>query len=139
MSIEFESHNIIKSKKLKSKTDFDTIVCPAHDWGIEEVFLKEKRWYAITIQEKNIEKMRYIAIYEIRRKAIRYIAKIKEIIPFENTRKYQIIIDGEPIKIEPIRRSKINPHLAPQNKVYTKFELFKNATILEDVFLTNKE
>ncbi|MSV33925.1 MAG: hypothetical protein EXS76_04325 [Nitrosarchaeum sp.] len=136
MSLTFENFDAKKSKKKKiGKVDFDTIVCPAHDWGIQDVFLKEKRWYAVTMQKKNINKIKFLALYEIRWKSIRYVAKIKRIEPFENTRKFQIIIEGEPIKIKSIRRSKNYPHLAPQNKVYTKFEYFKNATFLEDIFL----
>lgn len=135
MSIEFENYPTTKSKRIRiTKTDFDTIVCPARDWGVEQVFLTEKRWYAVTIQKKYFEKIKYIALYETRMKSIRYVGKIKKITPFENTKKFQIILDGNPMKIEPIRRSKDNPHKAPQNKVYTKFELFKNAKILEDIF-----
>lgn len=122
------------TKKIrKIKTDFDTIVCPAHDWGIDEVFLKEKRWYAVRIKRKNIFKLKYFAPYETQKKSIRFLAKIKKIERIENTDKYQIIFKELPKKIKPIKRSKENPHLAPQNKLYTQFELFKNAKILEDL------
>ena len=122
-----------QSASRKIKTEFDTIVCPAKDWGMDDVFFKENRWYAVRINAKNLSKLKYFAPYETRMKAIRFVAKIKEIRPFRNSGKFEIVFDGEPVKITPIRRSKINPHLAPQNKMYTKFELFENARNLEDL------
>lgn len=136
MSVEFENFEktITKKKKLLKK-NFDTIVVPAHDWGVDDVFLKEHRWYSLKLSTKSIPKLKFLALYEIRRKSIRYIAKIKKIEPYENTGKYQIFFKEKPMRIEPIRRSKKFPHLAPQNKIYTKFEYFSNSIFLEDVFL----
>ena len=88
-----------KNNTKKIKSDFDTIICPAKDWGMDEVFFKEKRWYAIRIQQKNIPKLKYFAPYETRTKSIKFLAKIKKITPFENSGKFQILFENEPKKI----------------------------------------
>jgi len=133
MSFENDPLELNQKRTRQIKKDFDTVICPAHESGIEEVFLKKKKWYAVSLSKKNIEKIKFVALYDIRKKSIQFIGKIKEIKPYKNSGKYQFILDGSPQKIEPVKRSKLNPHLAPQNRVYTKIDFFKNAKFLEDV------
>jgi len=133
LSIEYNESKLKTKRPRIVKKDFDTVICPAKEWGIEEVFLKKKKWYAVSMSKKNIEKIKFIALYDIRRKSIRFIGRVKEIKPYKNSGKYQLILDGHPKKIESIKRTKKNPHLAPQNRVYTKIDFFKNAKFLEDV------
>jgi len=115
--------------------ELDTIVCPAQEWGVKKVLLKQHRWYAIPIKTSRIPNLKYLAIYEKKPvKAIRYLGEIKEIRPYKNSRKYEIILKGPPKKIELIRRSKKNSKLAPQSRQYTSKKLIDNAKLLEDIF-----
>lgn len=114
----------------------DTIVCPAHEWGIQKVLLNQHRWYAVRICKENIPKLKYLAIYEKKPvKSIRYFGEIKEIKQYGDERKYEIILKGKPKKIGPIKRSKERPFLAPQNIKYTSKKLLDKAKWLEDIFL----
>lgn len=67
--------------------------------------------------------------------AIRYVGKVKEIKPYKNTGKYEVILDGEPEKIKkPIKLPEKNPNLAPQSPKYTLRSLIDKASTLEDIF-----
>jgi len=113
----------------------DVIVCPAQEWGVTQVLLKENRWYAIPISKNKLHDFKFLAIYEKKPvKAIRYIGKIKKIQLFKKTGKYEIILDGSVKKIKPIKRSKENGRLAPQSRQYTFKTLIDNAEWLEDIF-----
>lgn len=133
--------NEISIKSVKSKNqmrklpDIDTIVCPAQEDGFNEVFLKENRWFAVRIKSKRIPKIKYLAMYEKSPiSAIRYIGKVKEIKPYKNTSKYEIILDGKAEKIPSIVLSKEHPTLAPQAPRYTVKSLMDKAKKLEDIF-----
>jgi len=49
---------------MEKKIKIDTIVCPAQEWGVNEVLLKEHRWYAVIMNPKRIPELKYLAIYE---------------------------------------------------------------------------
>jgi len=124
---------------LEISEEIDTVVCPAQEWGVEKVFLKQHRWYAIEIKKDKIPKIKYLALYEKKPvKAIRYIGEVKEINLYKQTGKYEIILKGKPVKIKPIKRSKENPKLAPQNRQYTLKKLIDKAEWLEDIFQRRK-
>ena len=126
---------IIIQNKLRKNVEIDTVVCPAQEWGINEVLLKEHRWYAIEIQSDKIPKIKYLAIYEKKPiKAIRYIGEVKKIQLYQNSSKYEIVLKNKPWKIKPIKRSKENPMLAPQSRQYTSKKLIDKAEWLEDIF-----
>ncbi len=113
----------------------DVIVCPGQDWGVEKVLLKQNRWYAVEIKREKIPDLKFLAIYEKKPvKAIRYVGKIKKIQPFENSEKYEILLDGPVKSIPPIKRSKKNPSMAPQDRQYTSKKLLDKAEWLEDIF-----
>jgi len=117
----------------------DTVVVPAQEWGMKKVFLKQYRWYAIRIAKNKMNLLKYIAVYERTPiKSIRYMGKIQSIQPYKDTGKYEILLKGKPFKINPIKRSKENPRLAPQNTVYTSKNLIDKAEWLEDIFITPK-
>jgi hypothetical protein len=113
----------------------DTIVCPAREDGFNDVFLGENRWFAIPLSAKRIPQIEYLAMYEKKPiSAIRYIGKVKEIKPYKNTGKYEVVLDGPPSKIRPIKLSEKNPNLAPQGTKYSIKNLFDDAKYLEDIF-----
>lgn len=134
---QYEIQTTNKSKiPMRRLPEVDTIVCPAQEEGFNDVFLKEHRWFQIRIHPKRIPKIKYVAMYEKKPiSAIRYIGKVKEIKPYKNTGKYEIVLEGEPIKIRPIKLSEKNPNLAPQSPKYTIKNLIDQASKLEDIFL----
>jgi len=126
----------VKSKhKMRKLPGIDTIVCPAQPEGFNEVFLNENRWFAVRIRHTMIPKLKYLAMYEKNPiSAIRYIGRIKEIKPYKNTGKFEIVLDGKPQKITPIKLSKEFPNLFPQAPRYTIKSLIDKGRKLEDIF-----
>ena len=76
-------------------------------------------------------------MYEVKPvSAIRYIGTVKEIKPYKNTGKYEVVLDGPPTKISrPIKLSDEYPNIAPQGAKYTIRKLFDQASKLEDIFI----
>ena len=127
--------NKTKKKGMRKNPEIDTIVCAAREEGFNEVFLTENRWFAITINPIRIPKIKYIAMYEVKPiSAIRYVGKVKEIKPYKNSGKYEVILEGPATKIKPIKLSSENPNLAPQAPKYTIKTLIDKASKLEDIF-----
>ena len=127
--------NKTKKKGMRKNPEIDTIVCAAREEGFNEVFLTENRWFAITINPIRIPKIKYIAMYEVKPiSAIRYVGKVKEIKPYKNSGKYEVILEGPATKIKPIKLSSENPNLAPQAPRYTIKTLIDKASKLEDIF-----
>jgi len=128
--------NLMKSE-MRELPQIDTIVSPAQPEGFNDIFLKENRWFKIRIHPKMLQKIKYIAIYEVAPiSAIRYIGEVAEIKPYKNTGKFELVLNGPAKKLKtPIRRSKEYPNIAPQGSKYTYRRLFDGATKLEDIFL----
>ena len=121
--------------QMRKLPEIDTLVCPAREEGFNAVFLNERRWFAVRINPKRIPKIKYLAMYEKSPvAAIRYIGKVREIKPYKNTGKYEIILDGEPSKIKPIKLTKNELHLVPQAPRYTIKTLIDKANTLADIF-----
>ena len=119
--------------------DYDTIVCPAHEEGLSQIFLKEHRWYAVQMKKRYLSKIKFIGLYEKRPiSAIQYIREIKEINSISDSKKYEITLTGKPKKIKPIKFSKSNPSLALQSRRYTTKKLIDNVRYLEDIFQNSK-
>ena len=73
----------------------------------------------------------------LRSAKITYYGKIKNIELFENTGKYIIHLDGDPIKLETPVGLGVNPHLKPQGPRYTKIDTILKAKTLDQVFRGN--
>ncbi len=115
--------------------EIDTLVCPAKEDGFNDVFLNENRWFAVRINPQRISKIKYLAMYESKPiSAIRYIGVVKEIKPYKNSGKYEIILEGKPTKIKPIKATGDTLSLAPQSPRYTIKSLIDKATTLADIF-----
>jgi len=117
---------------------YDTIVCPSTGQGLEDAFKKKNAWWAVKIGQTNIEKLKYVALYEgVPISAIRYYAKIVKIEPFnDKPGKYIIYHDGNIIELEkPIILGK-TPQLSLYGPRYYKLEDIKSSSSLAE--LTNK-
>lgn len=121
---------------MRNSPEIDTIVCPAQEDGFNEVFLKEHRWFQIRIHPSKILKIKYLAMYESAPiSAINYIGEVKEIKPYKNTGRYEVVLKGPARKLNtPIKLSDDNSNIAPQAPRYTISSLFEGATKLEDIF-----
>ena len=99
-SIFIECYQNLKSMVSKYMKK-DTIVCPAHDWGVKDVLLKQKKWFSVEIKQERIPALKYLAIYEKSPvQAIRYVGEIKEIRPYKDTKSYEIILkDAQKITV----------------------------------------
>ena len=130
ISIQSES----KKHPMRKNPEMDTIVCPARENGLT-VFLDEHRWFAIKIRNRRIKKIKYMALYESKPiSAIRYVGEVKEIKPYKNTNRYEIVLKEVPFKINPIKLTRKFPNLAPQSPKYTIKSLIDQASKLEDIF-----
>jgi len=65
---------------------------------------------------------------------ITHYGRINRIEPYEDTGKYKLYLDGDPIKLKrPVGLGK-NPHLKPQGPKYAILENIRKANTLDDVF-----
>jgi len=125
------------SKKVKTLGEVDTVVCPARPSGFKKVFMAQNRWYAIRMSSAMIPQIKYIAMYEIKPySGIRWIGYVRDIRPFEDTGKYDIILRDKERLENPLR---LTPEegkrgVAPRAPRYTKMELIKKAKKLIDIF-----
>lgn len=115
--------------------DFDTIVCPSDSTGLN-VFVKEKKWYYVRINESKIEKIKYVAIYlgsPLSR--ITHYGKVKKIVYNEDMNKYKIYLDGDAIELNNhIPLGHTNP-LATRSIKYTTLKKLKSAKEYSDLNL----
>ena len=123
----------IEKSNNKNKRIIDTIVVLSKGTGFEDVFIKEEQWYAIPLSKSMIPKLKYIAIYRCSPvSAITHIAKIKDILPYQNTRKYLLKFEENSIKKlkKPIKRSKNDSLRGPR---YTTYKILKTSDKLSDL------
>ncbi len=119
-------------RKRNRRARCDTIVVPAREEGFKKVFLGENRWHAIRIGAAMKDKIKYIASYEKSPiSAITYVAKVKEIRPYKDTGKYEVIFEAPAIKIEPIKLH--DSKLSPQGPVYIEYEKLKVSKTLDEL------
>jgi hypothetical protein len=120
------------TRRRERRAKCDTIVVPARKEGFNEVFLGENRWFAIRIGAAMKDKIKYIAAYQISPIcAITHIAKIKEIRPYQDTGKYEVVFDGAAEEITPVKIS--NPAQSPQCPVYVEYQKIDSADSVDDL------
>lgn len=134
---EFAEAKESTSRRVRTLSEVDTIVCPARPRGFKNVFLGQNRWYAIRMSTSMIPQIKYVAMYETKPySGIRWIGYVQDIKPFEDTDKFEIILGQKekldnPIKLTPEESKK---GIAPRGPKYTKMELIKKAKKLSDIF-----
>jgi hypothetical protein len=115
--------------------ELNTVVVAARKEGFEEEFLENNRWYAIRIHASMIDKIKYIAAYQVAPvSAITHYAEVTSIEKWGDTNKYVLYFNGAAKSIEPITLDKDKKGLAPQAPRYTSFEKLKNSTKMSEVF-----
>jgi hypothetical protein len=114
----------------------DTIVCPAWEDGFARAFLGQRAWWAVRIAERNIPKIKYLALYQVAPiSAITYYGEVGRIEPWEKKGgKFKLYLRGEPIRLsEPVTLGG-NRNLKVQGPKYTTLEALLRARTLDDLF-----
>jgi len=124
-------------KTLIKLEDVNTVVVAAREDGFEEEFMNKNRWFAIRIHASMLDKIKYIAAYQVAPvSAINYYAEIAKIEKWNDTNKYILYFKDKAIKIEPIELDKNKKGIAPQAPRYTSFEKLKKAKVMSELFYT---
>jgi len=115
--------------------ELNTVVVAAREEGFEAEFLGNNRWYAIRIHASMIDKIRYIATYQVAPiSAITHYAEVASIEKWGDTNKYVLNFNGTAKEIIPIELDRDKKGLAPQAPRYTSFEKLMGAKKLSEVF-----
>lgn len=115
--------------------ELDTIVVPAREEGFNEEYLKNNRWFAIRISSAMIDKIKYIAAYQVAPvSGITYIADVDRIEKYKDTNKYIVYFkDGTVRKINKVSLGK-KKGLAPQAPKYSSHKAILTAKTLDDLW-----
>lgn len=125
---------IPQTEKNISVLEKDTIVVPAQDEGFKRVFLGENSWYAIRVSGGMLDKIKYIAAYQVAPiSAVTYYAEVKSIEEFGEEGKYKLLFKGPAIKMEkPIVSDLAQGGM--QGPRYTTFNKLTKATKMSELF-----
>lgn len=128
---EFED----KTNSSVSIDEVDTIVVPAQSEGFQRAFIGQNKWWAIRISASMVDRIKYIAAYQVAPiSAITHCAEVAKIEKYNDTNKY-ILHFKEPAKeIKPIQLDTNKKGLAPQAPRYTTHKKLMSAKKLSDVF-----
>jgi len=133
-----EAESVIEGDKEASERvepgELDTIVVPAREDRIQETFLDENRWYAIRIHGTMRPQIKYIAAYQVAPiSAITYVAPVRSIEPWKDTRKFVVNFAEPAKKIGPITLVKGGKSKAPQSPRYPARNRLDSAKTLDDI------
>lgn len=117
--------------------ELDTIIVPAREDGFNEEFLKNDRWFAIRISGAMLDKIKYIAAYQVAPvSGITYIAEVDRIEKYKDTNKYIVLFKpGTVKKINKVALGK--KKLAPQAPRYSCYNTIIAAKTLDDLWGQN--
>ena len=115
--------------------ELDTIIVPAREDGFNEEFLGNNRWYAIRISSAMINKIKYIAAYQVSPiSGITYIAEVSRIEKYNDGNKYIVLFKpGTLKKINKIALGK-KKGKAPQAPRYSSHKAILEAKTLDDLW-----
>ena len=115
--------------------ELDTIIVPAREDGFNEEFLKNDRWYAIRISGAMIDKIKYIAAYQVAPiSGITYAAEVDRIEKYKDTNKYIVLFKtGSVRKINKVVLGQ-KKGLAPQAPRYSSYKTIVSAKSLDDLW-----
>lgn len=140
--IEMAVDNIIKDAPIaideylkenrQEKKEFDTIICPSRYDGMQ-VFLEEKKWYYVKMDNEKKQYIKYIGIYfgdPI--SSITHYAKVKKIEEVEPGKNI-IYLENNPVKLKtPVKLGNINA-MSVRNNKYTTLKKLLNAKEYSDL------
>lgn len=115
--------------------ELDTIIVPARDDGFNEQFMQNNRWFAVRISGVMIDKIKYIAAYQVAPvSGITYVAEVEHIEKYMDTNKYIIFFkNGTLKKITKVGLGKKKGN-APQAPRYSSYRSLMKAKTLDDLW-----
>ncbi|WP_434309879.1 hypothetical protein [Hominifimenecus sp. rT4P-3] len=115
--------------------ELDTIVVPAREDGFNEEFLKNNCWFAIRISSAMIDKIKYIAAYQVAPvSGITYIAEVERIEKYKDTNKYIVLFKPGTVRgISKVSLGKAKG-MAPQAPRYSSYKTIMAAKTLDDLW-----
>jgi|TARA_R110000744_G_C19371224_1_gene562646 hypothetical protein len=112
----------------------DTIVVPAHPKGFEEVFLGQRRWPNLKIDQKRKAYVRFIAVYQTKPvSAITHYVEVERFDPLEQKGRYAVVFKGEPKELNHVCYTNADAW-AIQGPRYTSMSLLEVAKNLSQAF-----
>lgn len=114
----------------------DTIVCSARPDTMKKIFHERHQWGEVAVAQNKFGILENIAMYETSVRAIRYIAKIDDIISSHNRKGFvTLFLDGEPIILpHSIPYSNLHPNYNARSLFYTTKTRLLKAETLRDVY-----
>lgn len=115
--------------------ELDTIIVPAREDGFNEEFLGNNRWYAIRISSAMINKIKYIAGYQVAPvSGITYVAEVSRIEKYNDGKKYIVFFKpGTLKKINKVALGK-KKGKGPQAPRYSSYKAILEAKTLDDLW-----
>lgn len=114
--------------------ELDTIVVAARKEGFYETFLGENCWYQLWISSGMLNKLKYIAAYQVTPiSAITHIAEVERIEKYKDTDKYILYFKDKAKQIKKIPLGKSRGK-APQSPRYTSYSKLISAKTLDDLW-----
>lgn len=115
--------------------ELDTIVVPAREDGFNEVFVGEKCWYQIRISAAMLNKIKYIAAYQVSPiSAITHVAEVAKVEKYKDTDKYILYFKDSAKKIKNVVLTGQTKGKAPQAPRYTTYAKLLEANTLDDLW-----
>ena len=124
---------------LPENTDYDeldTLVVPAREDGFKSEFIGNHQWFAIRIASSMLDKIKYIAAYQVAPvSAITHVAEVERIEKYKDTNKYIVFFkSGTTKQIDKVELSGGQSGKAPQAPRYTMYSKLMSAKTLKDLW-----
>lgn len=121
-----------RAARKQRRANSDTVVVPAREEGFQQAFIGENQWDAIYISAAMKDRIKYIAAYRVAPiSAVTHLAKIKEIKPYKDTGKYQLVFDGSAQEIKPVKLKE--GAFPPRGPFYCQLDRLLTAATLDEV------
>ena len=115
--------------------DLDTLVVAAKEEGFEREFLTNHQWYAVRIHSSMLDRIKYIAAYQVAPiSAITHYAEVAKIEKYNDTNKYILTFKNPAKQVNPILQlDKDKKGTAPQGQRYTTLDRILKSKKLSEI------
>lgn len=117
-----------------TEDDHDTIIIPTEGDAFKKMFLEESCWYPIQLDEKRVDKIKYLGAYQTAPvSAITYCAEIKSVESYNGNGEYKLNFKYRPQRINPIELGDAKAG-SLQEPGYTNLKALLSAKTIRDLF-----